>query len=452
MLPNQNNKNADNRKNMPQNMAAAAGTSWQMPQVMQNPMATNFQFYPNNFVMQQNMNMLQMQQMQQTPMMNPFFMAMQMQQMQQMQMMQNMMMQNSNALQSNNQKTNNQHPQNGHQSNKGRQSKGTPTNGNIKKNQPVPKADGTQPTSATKPPMTEETKEEIDKWLQARKRNYPSKANVERKNQEKAAKEEAGELVEPQLSALEIKLRKKIRIMKLMNSKSIRRKERVKSLLARAYQHPFKVDLPYKKKAEQGDEDNEGNNNNPTPDKPTNNASAHKNPQPEVKANGNENDQNVQSEEHAAFQEFQKQISALESNGADDGDAPIERPMIKESKLLEKSNQRSKPEARPVQAKQKLSKFAPKVRKIVKKSNGEGTDSKAGYEDPEAIIKTLQQKKLEEKDHLGQFVQPRVVNTDYQYKTNTLLTSLLLDSIYNEKDVLLQCLHYIRANNFFDEN
>ena len=41
-------------------------------------------------------------------------------------------------------------------------------------------------------------------------------------------------------------------------------------------------------------------------------------------------------------------------------------------------------------------------------------------------------------------------SNNYHYKTNNLLTNLVLDEIYKERNVLLQSIRYIMNNNFFD--
>ena len=66
-------------------------------------------------------------------------------------------------------------------------------------------------------PSALNTPEEVQKWIEARRKNFPTRANIERKKREEELKREKGVYV-PQtkrenLSLLEVKLRKKIRFI-----------------------------------------------------------------------------------------------------------------------------------------------------------------------------------------------------------------------------------------------
>lgn len=54
--------------------------------------------------------------------------------------------------------------------------------------------------------------EEIRKWLESRKRNYPTRKRVQAKMVQDRDREENGELAQHELSLLEVKLRKQIKL------------------------------------------------------------------------------------------------------------------------------------------------------------------------------------------------------------------------------------------------
>ena len=106
-----------------------------------------------------------------------------------------------------------------------------------------------------KPPMSKENIDEIQKWIEERKRNYPTNKNIQRKLEEKKLKEETGELFEPSLSKLELKLRKKIKVLSNIENRSTSKREKEKAYLLRSFISPttvpketkFKKEKPNKK-------------------------------------------------------------------------------------------------------------------------------------------------------------------------------------------------------------
>lgn len=76
------------------------------------------------------------------------------------------------------------------------------------------------------------SQDEIDKWLKARRKNYPTRQNIEIKRARIENGEEEGDLDEQELSKLELKLRKKIMIL-TSDPREERRKEKEMRFLFR---------------------------------------------------------------------------------------------------------------------------------------------------------------------------------------------------------------------------
>lgn len=72
--------------------------------------------------------------------------------------------------------------------------------------------------------ISKEEQDEIDKWILRRKRNFPTKDNIDAKEKNEKLKEDAG-----MISKLEIKLRKKVNKLKLILSGGKRRKMKDKN-------------------------------------------------------------------------------------------------------------------------------------------------------------------------------------------------------------------------------
>jgi hypothetical protein len=61
----------------------------------------------------------------------------------------------------------------------------------------------------------------------------------------------------------------------------------------------------------------------------------------------------------------------------------------------------------------------------------------------------LREKQKAEDDMLFEFLEGKR-NEDHRYRTDTLMAKLVLESMYTERNVILQALRYIVKENFFD--
>ena len=321
-------------------------------------------------------------------------------------------------------------------------------NNNRQRRNQEPKRQKPRIKSDVDPLRPEHTTDEVRKWIESRKKNYPTKANLLRKEQEKKIKEETGELIEPPLSILEQKLRKKIRIIGMIDGRSSRKKELEKNYLLKYVTNPFK-----KVKCAAT---------------PLNDEKAEKNEKVEESVPRIEDEPKEspnQKEVYDAFKEFQMQISQMENENNDnddtldkyqDDDFPLERKCVTQKSLdlaYAERNEKSKntngnsevikekknPRESLVKAK-KTPKSIVKQEELPKKT-----------ESIDEIIDNLKQRKDKDDSEFMKLLDGPARTSDFKYKTNTLLANLLIDNIFNEKNVIVQCLRYIVKENFFEK-
>jgi len=294
----------------------------------------------------------------------------------------------------------------------------------------------------------ENSKEEILKWIAARKRNYPSKANIERKEREKKEREEAGEVVEPTLSVLEQKLRKKIQILSKLESKQNKKKEYEKRYLLYSVLNPFK-----KEKEEHSDDEEtikkKRLQNSDT--KEADNAKESESIEPQGQIS-EEKSEKTATKVDEIFEEFQRQIQKIEKKEAE-SDEPEMQPIFSEKKLLKIKEDENKQAAdeQPKTVKrvtfEEKKKVSSSDKSKIRSKRQEADESK--MQTPQEIIEKLKKKREEEEEELSKFLEGKR-SGDYKYKTDTLLARMLVDSVYKERNVILQAIRYIVKENFFD--
>ena len=303
------------------------------------------------------------------------------------------------------------------------------------------------------PSKPEHSKEEIMKWIEQRKRNFPSKANLARKELERKLKEETGEIVEPALSILESKLRRRIRVLGMIDGKQNRKKEFERNYLLKYVTNPYK-----KVKTT-------------TLGVPGNEEKAEK-PEEEAEAKKVEEEKKEPEEKkdvYDAFKEFQMQINLMEDEQAEDGeirekkgegddDEPVERKIITEKHLEERRKENNGGERHDNRGKResyKDKKIPKKLlpKKIKKTPKPEGEEVEGGEKKTESIddiIANLRQRKDKDDQEFSKVLEGNANTADFKYRSNTLLANLLIDTIYHEKNAILQCLRYIVREDFFD--
>jgi len=294
------------------------------------------------------------------------------------------------------------------------------------------------------PSKPEHSKEEIKKWIESRKKNYPSKANLARKELEKKLKEETGEVVETSLSILEQKLRKKIRILSMIDNKADRKREYEKNYLFRC------VTNPYKKVKTSTFTTSEGNyGKEDRLEKEERITHEEKIEENDIQKPHDENETQTNQNVYDVFKEFQMQINQMEDDKEfenEDG-TPIERKIISQKSLGNQNEEvyiPKEPIKKPTKPIQKKLKKTPKA--LVKT-----VESQKKTETIEEIIENLKQRKENDDQEYVKVLEGKSSTADFKYKSNTLLANLLLDSIYHEKNAILQCLRYIVKEEFFDQ-
>lgn len=81
-----------------------------------------------------------------------------------------------------------------------------------------------QPTNKIKKDPTLDSEEEMRKWIEARKRNYPSSRNIKKREERVKENEELGGIEEPESSKLEKKLRRKLHLISSFDNPRRQRK------------------------------------------------------------------------------------------------------------------------------------------------------------------------------------------------------------------------------------
>jgi len=303
------------------------------------------------------------------------------------------------------------------------------------------------------PNKPEHTKEEILKWIEQRKKNFPSKANIARKELENKLKEETGEIVEPALSILEKKLRRRISVLGMIDGKANRKKEFERNYLLKCVTNPYKklktTTLGHPSNEEKEEKEEKGEKGEKGEEEQAENQ----------KVEEENKDKEETKNMYDAFKEFQMQINQIEDEKPEDGevrddDEPVERKIITEKHLEKRIAENNKGEKsgkfeRPGDRKGK--KVLPKNLKKTPKPVAAEPEGEKKTESIEDIIANLRQRKEKDDQEFSKVLEGTANTADFKYRSNTLLANLLIDSIYQEKNVILQCLRYIVRENFFDK-
>lgn len=289
------------------------------------------------------------------------------------------------------------------------------------------------------------TKEEIRKWVEARKRNFPSKRNLEAKKKMQEEGKIAGALNGEELSKLELKLRKKITILsgdfkeekirekelryiqKNINFIRKRKPRRTAEIPGREGKRnrqnnhrngKLKKQIKNEEKIETGILDKEGS-------KPL---------MEEEAAEGNDDEPPVEQKiskidlegplpNDSVIKEGDQQQGGQSKNGQV-GDAQTEQGDVQPKSDEQQPDQ----EARPV-------KVHP-PRKV---------------HTCEEIISHLKKKKEEDEDLLDSFLSDKPTASKFKYQQNALLASLLVEEVHHERSIMLQTLRLLKENNFLQD-
>ena len=265
-----------------------------------------------------------------------------------------------------------------------------------------------------KPYESMENKEEIKLWVERRKKNYPGAKNIE----ETKRKEEEG-IVSPKMSQLETKLRKKIKILNSQFDRTARIKEK--------YWNDLKYFL-YDK----------GNNNS------TN-----------IKQKQGKNDEKheITAEKYEEHPEELGEIleNTLETNerhennwNTHDGN---------NGHINDMNQQRTiKNQDKNTRKQRKQQKFLEKMQEKIKNKEQCIGDLEPIEDDKlDEIISNIKARQEEDSHDLQSFLESKTNSAQHRYRLNTLTTNLVLDEIFKERSIILQCFRYIVKEDFFKE-
>jgi len=285
------------------------------------------------------------------------------------------------------------------------------------------------------------TPEEIQKWRKARLANFPSRENIARKEAEIAKGEVSGKIKESELCKLEVKLRKKLMLLDydpyqerqtqrakraLLKKMSSRRPTLARN---RNSNRPPKQRLPepkqeqiatdHKKKPSKQtpliEEESDAEDDNPRRADRSASGSPPPAPLPPLSSSSSASKSNHHS-----------RASSSHSGRARsrDNDRPVEISMPRNANAIAKGEQSGENTGIP----------GPRRGKILT---------------PEEIIAHLSERRNEDANLVHNFLHDKASSDRFRHQQNNLLSSLLLQDVYNERNVILQSLRYMITHNFF---
>src|SRR3990167_2232994 len=305
----------------------------------------------------------------------------------------------------------------------------------------------------TTPELT--TPEEIRKWVQARRANYPTKAKVAQKERELFEQGESGKLKESELSRLEVRLRKKLMILDYDPVQERNRQRDKRKLLERIGRKT--------KLRRTGKNGGNGPNQKPEGDVPAGN----KTPQQDVrqqkeKPSWSENKQPMPSSDFhggassTTAEDIKDDVSdtnpehalrysishSSDSESSEDERPPVEVSMKKDLSVLA---------AMGVKEEELINESATKkILPTEQPSQFKKPPTKPALT-PESIISHSITRKQEDSSAIENFMKAKTSTRNFKRQQGSLLSNLLLEDVYKERDTILQTLRYIVKKNFFQQ-
>ena len=268
------------------------------------------------------------------------------------------------------------------------------------------------------------TEEEMQKWRAARRRNFPTRANIARKEAEIIQNGVVGKLQESELSQLEIKLRKKLSIMDYdpIEERSHNRAKR--ALLKRINSAKRYRTGPTRRNTNADGSEEEPEDKRIELEKGSN----YKGKQPERERSRHEYNPELKGLSKAKRLKLQikQQREAEEKKAAS---------LAIEAGLAGKTNE---------EIIQELQHQAEQVQpeKVAEPKKPNKTHSAL------EIIQHLKSRKQEDQAVVDNFLTDKPACDKFRYHQNTLLSSLLLEDVFKERNIMLQALRYLVSNNF----
>ncbi|KAL4509254.1 hypothetical protein ABPG72_018185 [Tetrahymena utriculariae] len=358
-----------------------------------------------------------------------------------------------------------------------------------------------------------ESQDEIRKWIEQRKKNYPTSDNIKRKQTEEYRNQQDGQTNKEEFSKLELKLRKKIMITN-SSLKKMEIQQKHYEMLRKLYTEGDKA--PKTKKMREEIENKKGKSKNRKDNRNKDQENCKK--QEDNKINQQKIDYSQQEmKQKATFQnKLKKKLSqkrlitlqilekiqnrkaiyeSVQQNIEDKTKNSLE--LQKDSLLVQNDNQNQITEEEiddmPIEVplvslkenQADTTQIIQKQHEVSRKKMNETENSKSknkkqrrndiydeNFEDEDQensnpcknrssqssekdkineMINGLKEKRDKYSQELDLAFNYKSNSSNFRYKTNTLLTNLVLDEIYRERNYLLQAIRYIVTNNFFDE-
>ena len=287
------------------------------------------------------------------------------------------------------------------------------------------------------------SEEEIKKWLNARRKNYPTRKNIEEKRLRQERGEEEGELNEEELSQLELKLRKKIMILTSDPREERRRQKEMRFLFRNLT--CIKKRRPQRnqqRQAEKGQGLNKGKKVKNEPEIAENTPVEEK----QEKLGKNSKASRSSSDNEAPPQEVKivkdEPVERIEPTRA------VKVPHYTKNEPNEPENAENVKKVTFAENDQKQTPSKPGTAPNTQKTSDRKARPPKKSHTYQEIIQHLSQRRDEDEAMIENFLSEKPNSDRFRYQQNTLLTSLLIDEVYSERSTMLKVLRYLRKNNF----
>lgn len=292
------------------------------------------------------------------------------------------------------------------------------------------------------------TPEEIHKWIQARKHNYPTRAKIAQKEKELIACGESGKLKESELSRLEVRLRKKLLILDYdpiqeRNRQRDKRKllERIgrKTKMRRTGKHDQpagKPEIDSQKRPKNQQQDIQAKKTE-SPKWQVNNEPMQQTKPSKVVSATTADETNDEGSETENLEQLRYSLSdSSDELSSEDDRPPVEVCMKKEVGVLAAMGAKEE----DLTTTKKELEVEPTI--AFKKPPTKPTLT------PESIIAHLMSRREEDSSAIENFMKAKSSTRHFKRQQGSLLSNLLVEDVYKERDTILQTLRYIIKSNF----
>lgn len=283
------------------------------------------------------------------------------------------------------------------------------------------------------------TEDEIRKWKEARKRNWPSKENLLRKQEEFTKNGELGKISESELSKLEVSLRKKLMFIDYDPYEEKRLNKAKRTLLHKVNSAKrYRTGVQKVRGEETGEVEDREESKDPN--------KKFEHPENRERSRYQKKDSRVRPNYKGAIKPILKTHSPTpaDPNGKSISDSENEAPAEISAKQpniqpqpkrvafaipedIEPQDDTEQPEA---------SKFTDNPKRPSKSHSAQD------------IIQHLKSRKKEDSQVVTNFLSDKPVADKFRYQQNSLLANLLLEDIFKERNIMLQSLRYLVKNKF----